>query len=96
MIGRRAGLPLSAGIATLCGIGSGAPKLRRPSFSGSNALWHPPADDAGSRHDGCLEAADRGEMKLAWHRRHFCATPDAAFACGALGCLDTVVYGIRR
>ncbi len=43
---------------------------------------------------GCLEAADRGEMKLAWciGGNLFGATPDAAFASRALGRVDTVIY----
>ncbi|HKQ48751.1 MAG TPA: FdhF/YdeP family oxidoreductase [Phycisphaerae bacterium] len=98
MIGRpHAGLLPIRGHSNVQGIGSVgvAPKLKEAVFQRLEShfgvrLPTTPGHDT----IGCLEAAERAEMKLAWciGGNLFGATPDAGFASRALGRVDTVVY----
>lgn len=98
MVGRaHAGLLPIRGHSNVQGIGSVGvtPKLKDAVFQRLESHFgiHLPATP-GYDTIGCLEAAERGEMKLACclGGNLFGATPDAAFASRALGRLDSVVY----
>ncbi len=98
MVGRpQAGLLPIRGHSNVQGVGSVGvtPKLKEAIFQrleGHFGVRLPTT--VGCDTMGCLEAADRGEMKLACciGGNIFGATPDAAFANRALGKIDTVIY----